>query len=132
MASWKGKPAAQQRYEQNQERAARAQGKALAKLRTEKAERSMAHMYETGQLRGRENVEKRLLIHACGYNLGVLMRSLTGIGVPRSLQGSGASLRLRYTVSFGLDSLDAGSGGLGLAGVGWEEAEQGRSSDSMR
>ena len=41
-------------------------------------------------------------------------------------------LRLRYTVSFGLDSLDAGSGGLGLAGVGWEEAEQGRSSDSMR
>ena len=92
MASWKGKRAAQQRYEQNQERAARAQGKALAKLRTEKAERSMAHMYETGQLRGRENVEKRLLIHACGYNLGVLMRSLTGIGVPRSLQGSGASL----------------------------------------
>ena len=42
------------------------------------------------------------------------------------------NLRLRYTVSFGLDSLDAGSGGLGLAGVGWEEAEQGRSSDSMR
>ncbi len=42
------------------------------------------------------------------------------------------TLRLRYTVSFGLDSLDAGSGGLGLAGVGWEEAEQGRSSDSMR
>ena len=41
-------------------------------------------------------------------------------------------IRLRYTVSFGLDSLDAGSGGLGLAGVGWEEAEQGRSSDSMR
>ena len=41
-------------------------------------------------------------------------------------------LRLRYTVSFGLDSLDAGSGGLGLAGVGWEEAEQGRSSDSIR
>ena len=43
-----------------------------------------------------------------------------------------AVIRLRYTVSFGLDSLDAGSGGLGLAGVGWEEAEQGRSSDSMR
>ena len=41
-------------------------------------------------------------------------------------------IRLRYTVSFELDSLDAGSGGLGLAGVGWEEAEQGRSSDSMR
>ncbi len=95
--NWKGKPAAQQRYEQNQERAASLQGKALAKLRTEKAERSMAHMYETGRLRrvwlrGRANVEKRVLIHACGHNLGVLMRSLTGIGTPRSLQGSGARL----------------------------------------
>ena len=95
--NWKGKPAAQQWYERNQERAASLQGKALVKLRTEKAERSMAHMYATGGLRrvwlrGRANVEKRVLIHACGYNLGVLMRSLTGIGTPRSLQGSGASL----------------------------------------
>ena len=49
-----------------------------------------------------------------------------------TLLSRGGMLRLRYTVSFGLDSLDAGSGGLGLAGVGWEEAEQGRSSDSMR
>ena len=50
----------------------------------------------------------------------------------REQHGKRIRLRLRYTVSFGLDSLDAGSGGLGLAGVGWEEAEQGRSSDSMR
>ena len=52
----------------------------------------MAHMYGSGgmrrvDLRGRENIRKRLLIHACGYNLSVLMRKLTGIGTPRSLQG---------------------------------------------
>ena len=54
-------------------------------------------MYLTGglrrvYLRGSENIQKRLLIHACGYNLGVLMRNLTEIGTPRTLQGQGLSL----------------------------------------
>ena len=30
---------------------------------------------------------KRLLVHVCGLNLGLLMRHLTGVGTPRSLQG---------------------------------------------
>ena len=52
----------------------------------------MDHMYETGgmrrlHLRGQANIRKRLLIHACGFNLGVLMRSITGTGTPRTLQG---------------------------------------------
>ena len=38
-------------------------------------------------VRGHANVRKRLLIHVCGFNLGLLMRRLTGIGTPRSLQG---------------------------------------------
>lgn len=33
-----------------------------------------------------ENVLKRLLVSAFGYSLGVLMRSLTGVSAPRSLQ----------------------------------------------
>ena len=33
-------------------------------------------------------------IHGCGYDLGVLMRSLTGIGTPRTLQEQGLSLVL--------------------------------------
>ena len=34
-------------------------------------------------LRGRENVQKRYLIHVCGFNLGLLMRALTGAGTPK-------------------------------------------------
>lgn len=34
-------------------------------------------------LRGRDNVKKRYLIHIAGYNLGLIMRLLTGSGTPR-------------------------------------------------
>ena len=37
-------------------------------------------------VRGHANVRKRLLIHVCGFNLGLLMHRLTGIVTPRSLQ----------------------------------------------
>ena len=38
------------------------------------------------------NILKRLLVHVCGFNLGLLMRQLTGVGTPRSLQGRAAAL----------------------------------------
>ena len=38
-------------------------------------------------LRGHANILKRLLVHIGGFNLGLLMRALFGIGTPRSLQG---------------------------------------------
>ena len=38
-------------------------------------------------LRGHMNIRKRLLIHAGGFNLGLLMRHLIGVGTPRGLQG---------------------------------------------
>jgi transposase len=55
-------------------------------------ERPNAHLYETGamrrtHLRGHANILKRLLVHIGGFNLGLLMRVLFGIGTPRSLQG---------------------------------------------
>ena len=34
-------------------------------------------------LRGRENLQKRYLLHVAGYNLGLIMRLLTGAGTPR-------------------------------------------------
>ena len=54
-------------------------------------------LYETGRLRrvhlcGHANVLKRLLVHVCGSNLGLLMRELTGVGTPRSLQGRARAL----------------------------------------
>ncbi len=91
---FEGQPEAERVVKANRERVASPEGKCLQKLRTEKVERSLAHMYETGgmrrlHLRGRANIRKRLLVHACGFNLGVLMRSVTGIGTPRTLQGQG-------------------------------------------
>jgi hypothetical protein len=38
-------------------------------------------------LRGHTNIRKRLLIHAGGFNLGLLMRRLIGVGTPRGLRG---------------------------------------------
>jgi hypothetical protein len=42
-------------------------------------------------LRGHTNIRKRLLIHAGGFNLGLLMRRLIGVGTPRGLQGRGVA-----------------------------------------
>ena len=39
-------------------------------------------------LRRHENILKRLLIHAGGFNLGLVMRHLLGVGKPRRLQGA--------------------------------------------
>ncbi len=90
-----GQEAERAAVEANRERVAGERGRKLERRRCEKVARSMAPMYATGgmrrvHLRGRSNILKRLLLHACGYNLGVLMRSLTGIGTPRSLQGGGS------------------------------------------
>lgn len=66
-------------------------GKALMRKRGEMVERTFAHMYETGgmrrtHLRGHENILKRLLIHASGYNLSLVMRKMFGFGKPRRIQ----------------------------------------------
>src|SRR5260370_187095 len=57
----------------------------------------MAHMYETGgmrrlHLKGRDNILKRLLVHAGGFNLALIMRKLVGVGKPRRLQGACACI----------------------------------------
>jgi hypothetical protein len=66
-------------------------GKQLQRLRSERVERSFAHVCETGGSRrtwlwGIDKLRKRYLIAAAAHNLGVLMRSLFGIGTPRGLQ----------------------------------------------
>lgn len=67
--------------------------------RGELVERPFAHVYDTGgmrrtHLRGHENIYKRLIVHASGFNLGLLMRTLVGVGKPRCLQGAAQSLVL--------------------------------------
>jgi transposase len=67
-------------------------GQQLMRRRGELLERPNAHLYDTGgmrrtHLRGQGNILKRLLVHVAACNLGLWMRTLTGIGTPRGLQG---------------------------------------------
>jgi len=72
-------------------------GQQLMRLRGELLERPNAHLYDTGgmrrtHLRGHGNILKRLLVHVAAGNLGLWMRTLTGIGTPRGLQGRWAAV----------------------------------------
>ena len=76
----------------NRRRIRGARGLRLLRLRSERVEWPFAHLYETGRvrrvhLRGHANILKRLLIHTGGFNLGLVMRQLIGVGTPRGLQG---------------------------------------------
>ncbi len=73
-------------------------GQALRRKRGEYVERSFAHCYDTGgmrrtHLKGHENILKRLLIHAAGFNLSLILRRLLGVGTARGLQDLAARLR---------------------------------------
>jgi transposase len=103
--TWEGKEKEQKQVYANRRRMSGRRGKHLQKLRSELIERSFAHMYETGgmrrtHLRKRNNILKRLLFHAIGFNLALLLRKLYGIGKPRTLQGtSDAILLLRIVLA---------------------------------
>jgi transposase len=90
--NWKKKPNARGAVYRNRRRIRGPRGRRLLRLRGERLERPFAHLYETGgmrrvYLRGHTNILKRLLIHTGGFNLGLLMRQLIGVGTPRGLQG---------------------------------------------
>ena len=66
------------------------EGKRLSRLRSWQVERSFAFIKCSGNLarmtlRGADNVAKRYLMHAAGYNLGLVMRSLYRYGTPREM-----------------------------------------------
>jgi transposase len=99
--TWTDKPAEQQQaYRNNRRRVQGKRGKRLQRLRSEKVERSFAHVCETGGgrrswLYGVAKISKRYLMQVAAHNLGIVMRRLFGVGTPRSLQGlQGASLAL--------------------------------------
>jgi len=96
--TWRGKREGQQEaVYANRRRCKGERGKRLQRWRSERVERSFAHVCETGGarrswIRGLLEVTKRYLIQVAGHNLGILMRKLFGIGTPRSLQGSSCVL----------------------------------------
>lgn len=95
--NWKDNPEARDAVYRNRHRICGARGKRLLRQRGERLERPFAHLYETGRmrrvhLRGHTNILKRVLLHTAALNLGLLMRTLFGVGTPRSLQGRVAAL----------------------------------------
>jgi transposase len=87
---WNGQLDARDAVYDNRRRIKGERGKRLLRSRGEKLERTFAHCYETGAMRhlylcGRENIAKRVLIHAAGFNIGLMMRVKYGLRKPRSM-----------------------------------------------
>lgn len=107
---WDGQQEAQEAVYANRRRIKGERGKRLLKSRGEKLERTFAHCYETGgmrrlHLRGRDNIAKRTILHAAGFNLGLLMRVGYGLRKPRS--GSGVVHALILTAISGVHRIKA-------------------------
>ncbi len=93
--NWKNKSAEQrQAVTNNRRRTKGKRGRELQRKRSERVERSFAHVCETGGsrrtwLRGIDKVRKRYLMSAVARNLGLVMRRLFGFGTARSWQTVG-------------------------------------------
>ena len=80
----------------------------MNRWRSERVERTFAHVCETGGgrrtwLRGLINVRKAHLLRCCAYNLGLVMRNCFGMSKPRS--GAAAAtciLILSAVVAYGI------------------------------
>ena len=94
---WHGDDAARRAVYNNRTRLRSGVARQAFKLRAELVERGFALILDRGGmrrvwLRGRDNVQKRYLIHVAGYNLGLIMRLLTGAGTPREFRAASAWL----------------------------------------
>jgi transposase len=96
---WSGKAEEQHCVYANRQRVRGERSKRLQKLRGELCERSFAHCYETGAMRrmyvrGEDNVFKRVLVQVAAFNIGLLLRTLSGWGKPRQPQGRSNPLQV--------------------------------------
>jgi transposase len=88
VSRWHGDDEARRAVYNNRARLRSGVAKEAFRLRAELVERGFALVLDRGGmrrawLRGRENLRKRYLVHVAGYNLGLVMRLLTGAGTPR-------------------------------------------------
>ena len=108
---WHGDDAARRAVYNNRARLLSGVARQAFKLRAELVERGFALTLDRGGmrrawLRGQENLHKRYLIHVAGYNLGLIMRLLTGAGTPRELAArASASFCAILTPDGGLTAL---------------------------
>ncbi len=111
---WTDKPAGwRDAFHANRRRVRGGRSRRLQRLRSERVERSFAHVCNTGRarrswLRGIEDVQKRYLVTLAGRNLTVLMRALFGIGTPRSLQGlTAAAFAALWALTLAISSIQS-------------------------
>ena len=87
---WTDKPAEyEEAFRGNRRRVRGAKGRRLNRWRSERCERTFAHVCETGGgrrawLRGTANVHKAHLLRCAAYNLGLLLRKVWGLVKPRN------------------------------------------------
>jgi hypothetical protein len=87
---WTDKPMEQEEaFRANRRRVRGKKGRQLNRLRSERCERTFAHVCETGGgrrtwLRGQTNVSKAHTLKCAAYNLGVLLRKVWGMRKPRN------------------------------------------------
>jgi transposase len=102
---WTDKPAEfRQAVYANRRRLKCTKSRRFQKLRSERVERTFAHVCDTGGMRRSwlkevVNVSKRYLIAAAAHNLGRIMRKLFGVGKPRTLQDRGRLIALAQLVT---------------------------------
>jgi len=94
---WDGQHEAREAVYANRRRVNGERGKRLLRSRGEKLERTFAHCYETGgmrrlHLRGRNNIAKRVLLHAAAFNLALLMRVRYALRKPRNCCAAACAL----------------------------------------
>ena len=95
--SWTDKPPAyEQAFRANRRRVRGDKGRRLNRWRSERCERTFAHVCETGGgrrawLRGQTNVSKTHTLKCAAYNLGLLLRKIWGYCKPRNAEAGAAA-----------------------------------------
>jgi transposase len=100
---WTDKSVEQQHaFRANRRRVRGNRGRQLNRWRSERCERTFAHVCETGGgrrawLRGQTNVSKMHTLKCAAYNLGLLLRKVWGLCKPRNAEAAGAALFLVFS-----------------------------------
>jgi transposase len=105
---WTNKPAAYEAaFRANRRRVRGNKGRQLNRWRSERCERTFAHVCETGGgrrswLRGQTNVSKAHTVKCAAYNLGLLLRKVWGMCKPRNAKAGATGL---FSMLWGLWTL---------------------------
>jgi len=111
---WTDKPIKhEQAFRANRRRVRGNKGRQLNRWRSERCERTFAHVCETGGgrrtwLRGQTNVSKMHTLKCAAYNLGLLLRKVWGFCKPRNAEAAGRALFFVFWTLLMLAAMVAG------------------------